>query len=51
MLRSVSEGLTNMFTSELVDAQDPETQPSEKPRKRKSPQGPAGREGTSPTQP
>lgn len=51
VLRSVSEGLAKMFTSELVDVQDPETQPSEKPRKHTSPQGPEGRKSTSPTQP
>ncbi len=51
VLTSVSEGLTKMFTSGLVDVQGHETQPSEKPRKHKSPKDPADRKSTSTTQP
>jgi hypothetical protein len=51
ILVSVSEGLTNIFTSQLVDARDPVPQPSAKPRKHKSSQGPASPRSTSSAQP
>jgi hypothetical protein len=50
-LNLISESLAKMFTSELADVRDPETQPTENSGKHRSPQGPAGQESTSPTQP
>jgi hypothetical protein len=51
VLTSVSEGLTKMFTSGLVDGKAPAIHPSDKPRKHKSPKDPADRRTTNTPQP